>query len=346
METVDGVEALRDAAASVGLDVVPADHAGADLILLNPSGGRLPVYVKRTALVSADGLARRLREWRSARSREPGIAGVVVSDRVTAEARELLRKDGWGWLDLRGHLHVSGLGMFVDTELPALKKGTSRPTEPLTGRVGLGVAARLLLEPTEPVAVRRLARELDRAPSSVSQAVSSLRQAGLLDERGRPETPALFWEVAGRWRSQTADLAALPSPGLVTVNEALRLNLDDIEQESGWALGDTLAAVAYGASIGVRTDHPPDLYVPDDTTMRRAVKLLGRADDYGARAATVRVALLPDVCARRVDAAGWTTQPWPLTQPLFVALDLAQDPGRGREMLDAWTPPEPWHRVW
>lgn len=34
-------------------------------------------------------------------------------------------------------------------------------------------------------------------------------------------------------------------------------------------------------------------------------------------------------------------------QPLFVALDLAQDhPGRGRDVLNDWTPPEPWRRVW
>lgn len=29
-----------------------------------------------------------------------------------------------------------------------------------------------------------------------------------------------------------------------------------------------------------------------------------------------------------------------------VALDLAQDTGRGREILDAWTPDERWTRVW
>jgi hypothetical protein len=36
---------------------------------------------------------------------------------------------------------------------------------------------------------------------------------------------------------------------------------------------------------------------------------------------------------------------WPVAHPLFVALDLAQDTGRGREILDAWTPTEG-TRVW
>jgi hypothetical protein len=31
---------------------------------------------------------------------------------------------------------------------------------------------------------------------------------------------------------------------------------------------------------------------------------------------------------------------------VFVALDLAQDVGRGREILAAWTPDSRWSRVW
>jgi hypothetical protein len=42
---------------------------------------------------------------------------------------------------------------------------------------------------------------------------------------------------------------------------------------------------------------------------------------------------------------------WPLAHPVFVALDLAKDPGRGGEILDTWTPghldtAKPWKRVW
>ena len=31
----------------------------------------------------------------------------------------------------------------------------------------------------------------------------------------------------------------------------------------------------------------------------------------------------------------------PTAHPLFLALDLAQDPGRGREILDQWQPQHP-----
>jgi len=60
-------------------------------------------------------------------------------------------------------------------------------------------------------------------------------------------------------------------------------------------------------------------------------------------AESVRPRAPAPVCPR---GARLGNQRWPLAQPLFVALDLAQDPGRGREILNDWTPPEPWHRVW
>ncbi len=343
---VGGAEALREAVEAVGLGVEPSpgsDH-GADLVVVNPAGGRVVIEVKRQALASADGLRRRIAQWD--RQLSPlGAVGVLVADRVTGEAREVLRTAGWGWLDLRGHLHIAGEGLFVDTDIPALRDTPGRSAA-LAGRVGVEVAAALLVDPTEPVRVRPLAGVLDRAPSTVSEVLSSMTTAGLIDEQRRPAVPELFWELAARWNPSQVDVAAVPGPGDRAVNEVLKLGLGNVEDAVGWALGDTLAAVAYGAPVRIRSDHPLDFYVADQTTLRRAVQLLGAARDHPSRAATVRVAPVPMVCARRVDATSWTNEHWPLAQPLFVALDLAQDPGRGREILDNWTPPEPWRRVW
>jgi len=111
-------------------------------------------------------------------------------------------------------------------------------------------------------------------------------------------------------------------------------------------LTDTVAASVYGAPVSMRAGHPPDFYVPDQTTVRRALHLLGPAVSASSRACRVRVAPTSLVCDRRVDATSWAPEPWPLANPLFVALDLAQDPGRGREILQAWTPATPWNRVW
>lgn len=341
---LDGGQALSDAADSLGLEVGAGDGA-ADLTLRNPAGGLVLVKVKRLSLASADGLPRRLAEW--SKGLQSGTVGVVVADRVTADARDLLNVAGWGWLDLRGHLHLAGVGLFIDADIPALRQTLPR-SGPLAGRVGLEVASLLLLSPDLPAGVRQIAGRLGRAPSSVSEALTSMRTAGLLGEDRRPTIPELFWELARRWSSAASvDVQAVPSPSTGTdggsVEQALRLGCQDVETTTGWALTDTMAAAAYGAPVGVRSDYPPDFYVPDQATLRRAVHLLGAAHDRDSRAATVRVAPVPLVCTRRVDSPKET---WPLAQPLFVALDLAQDPGRGREVLDGWNPPDGTPRVW
>lgn len=340
----DYVDALAEAFGAVGLGLEampPGGDIGVDLVVTNPAGGRVLIEVKRLSLASADGLQRRLTQW-TPQTRREGAVGVVVADRVTSEAREVLRTAGWGWLDLRGHLHIVGQGLFVDADVPALRH-TPGLSAPLAGRVGLEVAALLLLSPQQSAGVRQVAGILGRAPSSVSQVLSSMRAAALIDEQRRPAVPELFWELAERWRPSETDVGSVPAPGDGPINDALRLGFDNIAETTGWALTDTVAAAVYGAPVGARSDHPPDFYVPDAATLRRAEHLLGAATDHARRSATVRVAPVGLICSRRVDLPDET---WPLAQPLFVALDLAQDPGRGREVLDAWTPTEPGHRVW
>ena len=337
----NGVEELRDAALAVGLSVEdPEADSGVDLVLVNPAGGRILVRLKRISLAAADGLEHRLDTWAG---RGPGIR-VLVADRVTEQARQILRAAGWGWLDLRGHLRLAGAGLLVDTNVPRLSPAPDRPV-PLTGRVSEEVAALMLLRPTEPASVREIARTIGRSASTVSTAIADLRGAGLVDEHRRPAVPDLFWQLADRWNAMRADLGRAPTAGGAgPVNDALRLGLDDVEATTGWALSDSVAAAAYGAPIGIRADHPPDLYVPDQVVLRRAVQLLGAAQSHESRAATIRVAPFPLVCARRV---AWPGVTWPLVRPLFVALDLAADPGRGAEVLASWTPPpEAGARVW
>ena len=343
---VDGAEALREAvdALGLGIEVFEPGSESADLVLINPAGGRVVIEVKRLSLAAADGLDRRIKQWSRQTPQGEGI-GVLVADRVTSEARKMLRAAGWGWLDLRGHLHIAGPGLFIDADIPAMR-GTPGQSAPLARRVGVEVAAHLLLNPDEPAAVRHIAGLLSRAPSSVSQVLSSMQAAALLDEQRKPTVPELFWELPARWQPSHADVQGVPSPGGGAVNDALRLGFENVEATTGWVLTDTMAAATYGAPVGVRSDHPLDFYVPDEATLRRAVHLLGAARDHDSRAATVRVAPVPMICSRRVDATGWADQVWPLAQPLFVALDLAQDPGRGREVLDGWTPVDRGRRVW
>ena len=344
----NALEALRDAMSLAGLEVEPG-HAGgvdtgADLVVTNPAGGATAIQVKWMSLATGDVLRRRVAEWERHRPPDSPV-GIVVADRVTKDAREVLRALGWGWFDLRGHLHLAAPGLLVDIDTP-MASGQHHPPVALSGLAGLEVAAALLIRPTQPARVRATAESIGRAPSTVSEILSRLRNEGLIDDRNRPVMPELFWELADHWQPAEVDIRKEPDPGDPAVAAALKLSVDRVEHTTGWALTDTVAAVSYGAPVSARANHPRDFYVPSQAIQRRTVQLLGVAADHRTRAATVRVAPVPAICSARVATVSGAAGVWPLAHPLFVALDLATDPGRGREILAGWTPPEPWQRVW
>jgi DNA-binding transcriptional ArsR family regulator len=280
------------------------------------------------------------------------VLHVLVADRIPEAVRDELRSHGWGWLDLRGHLRLVGQGLFIDVNVPQIKARAERANA-FSGSVGLEIACSLLLEPDVRHGVRDLARSLGRSPSTVSEVLSVLRKQGLVSSDGRAVLPQLFWETASAWRPRLTPLMDLPRPGAGSVNTALGLGFEDVEMQTGWALTGTLAAAAYGAPVAARSDYPPDFYVPSPAILRRATRLLGTAENTEHRRASASVAPVAAVCDERVDPArqapgtrAVTNEHWPLAKPLFVALDLAQDRGRDREILDGWQPPDPWRRVW
>jgi len=255
--------------------------------------------------------------------------GALVADRITSEAREMLDDAGWGWLDRRGHLRLRAPGVLIDTSVEPSAREDAPPSEPIRGRAGLAVAYRLLTSPTEAVSPTRSG--LTFAPSTISEAVSRLRETSLLEEDGTPLLPELFWVVADEWRTDRVWLAREPS-----ADEA---NGNDLEA-SGWCVSGTVAAVEWGAPVVSTVGAPPDLYVPGPAARNIAARRYGTARDPYEAAASVAVAPVSDVTAHREPPR---SQPWPLAHPVAVALDLAQDRARGREILKDWSPPE---RVW
>lgn len=331
---------LVDALAQVGVQAratTGAPDQGVDLVL-EPGG--VEVQVKHRALVTGEVAQRLLRET----PLPPHRVLLVVADRVTEDARAVLTGHRAGYFDLRGHLAMRSATIVIDVDVEPVSERAER-TGALNGTVGLEVATALLMNPAEGVAVRELARRLGRSTSTVSEILAALRRAGVVDERHRVEGTELFWEVSERWPAGRIDLARLPMPGDATLIRSLRLELDDAEQTTGWALTDSAAAAAYGAPLAVSTGQLLDFYIPDQATARRATTLLGAAPSRAQARCAIRVAPVPAACSRRLDLANNPFE-WPLAHPVFVALDLAQDAGRGREVLADWTPPERWTRVW
>jgi DNA-binding transcriptional ArsR family regulator len=338
---VDTEILLADALAQLGVQSRPTGSVpDQEIDLIIEPGGTL-VQVKRRALVT-DEVARRLL---AETPRSLGSVLLVVGDRVTETARRLLVEHRAGYYDLRGHLALRSANVVIDADVEPVSGRVERKNA-LSGSAGLEVATALLMEPAAGAAVRELARKLGRSASTVSEVLATLRRAGLVDDRHRVDGTQLFWQVAERWPTTRVYLAQRPMPGDdATIAQPLRLGLDDVENTTGWALTDSAAAVAYGAPLAVRTGQLLDFYVPGQATLRRATALLGVASSRSQARCAARAAPVGAACSHRVDVAA-NPFGWPLAHPVFVALDLAQDAGRGREILGAWTPPERWARVW
>lgn len=175
--------------------------------------------------------------------------------------------------------------------------------------------------------VRASASILDRAPGTVSKQLAVLRRAYLVDGEGRPVVPDLFEAVVDAWNP-----ARVPLGGRPTVDDAM-----------GWVLADTAAASAWAAPVVVTADSPPDFYLPDSASLRRARALLGEAE-FGRHGCTVAEAPAPFVCRRMYERGVG----FPAPSHIVAASDLAADPARARGILEAWSsnlPPEV-HRVW
>lgn len=213
------------------------------------------------------------------------------------------------------------------------------------GEVGKEVAVVLLENPEAEHGVRELARQVERAPSTVSVALERLRAEGLVTSANEPVVPELFWELVAAWRYETIPLAGLPRPGEGSLNKQLRLGFGHGSAGQGWqldlvgwALTDTVAANAWGMPVVASSGYPPDFYVPSRLVLDRAIAAFGRSETVAERKCTVAVPPAGIACRARVDrpSTEWPTAPW-----IVVAIDLARDHSRGREILGRWTPPAP-----
>jgi DNA-binding transcriptional ArsR family regulator len=285
---------------------------------------RVPVRleVRRVAVVSpatARGLPKPAR----------GVLGVVLADRISEEARRELAARGWGWVDRRGHVRLWTHGLRVATDIePLHHQSAGTRFASVFPPVGIEVALALLKEPERQWTVKELAASVGRAASGVSERLRALREAGLVDRLNRPMRPELFWDLVGPWHERATGLAAFPgSAGPFEQLSWLGLPAD-------WVLTDTQAALLLGAPVLASADGPPDFYVAQPSIVESALSHFGPA--RGEPAATVRVARyagIHELVPFRSTPAGSR-----VAHPVVVALDLAHDRARGREIVEAWDP--------
>jgi hypothetical protein len=203
--------------------------------------------------------------------------------------------------------------------------------------VGIEVALALLESPDHDWSVKALAAATGRAAGGVSERLRALREAGLVDRANRPIVPELFWELVGAWHQRPIGLGSFPS-----LNGPFE-RLFWLGLPGDWVLTDTQAALILGAPVIASSDDPPDFYMPQRSMVDAAISHFGPS--RGQPAATVRLARYAGI---------HTTEPFRRTKsgiavahPVVVALDLAHDRARGREMVESWDPaPLGVTRVW
>lgn len=252
-----------------------------------------------------------------------GITPVVVADRITADARHELSDAGWSWLDLRGRLRFRSPGVVIDADVPAHDAPATAATRPISGRAALSVAYWLCAHPGSALSPTKDRTSIGHAPSTISVAVTSLHEAGLVDDGRRGVFPDLFWELAGAWRPAWTWVAAPPEPD----------DLWDDERGTTWVdIGDDVAR-RWGAPVVGTTGGPLSLLLPGPVDLTIAARRYGSAlpGTGAARLAVVPTRLVLDDATRPTEPGGWASAP-----RLAVALYLAQDVGRGREVLHYW----------
>jgi len=330
--TLNGLaDELRDIFGQLSLPVVVRPGA-----VRSDGPGELEVDVDGRSLTLA---VTTRADLRPAQAKElPAVAGpgnpatgLVFADRLADNTRDVLRGLGWGWIDRRkGHVRLWTDGLRIDAPIaPAAPvDDTARVRDPFS-TAGRRLALWLLLHPHEPASPRAISRELGVSAGQISNLLGALSAESLLRRDRTPLVPELFWALADRWRPKRHALASMPSYAELAAAPEL--------QTKQWVLTDTRAASAYGAPVAAPPSYPPDIYLPDQKALTWLMNRATVAPDFSQRVATVAVVPTSLACEARFRRRDPGEQ-WPLAHPVVVALDLAVDRNRGREVLDDWLP--------
>ena len=338
-----------------GIRGLSIDHDHDDRVTITVGKESWPARV-----VARDAVSRAVAE-QLVTTEAPGST-IIVANQLSAEATDVFartnersRTFGWSWLDRRGELqlnHPTSIavvrfdgGVLARRAMPPGSWGLSAPASDgsIRGRAGISYAVALLLDPTGRPSIREVATAAGMSHGAVGDAAQLLRKAGFVLPDGGPAVPDLFWALAAVWGpTRITPVASMP-----TFDQARRwrAQTDDLE-EPGWALGGDDAAAAWGAPVFAAGGRPW-IWVPAEADARRAERSLSPAS-WEDHAAVIAVPPSLLVCSNRQEPPARLEPSFlPTVHPLFLALELAQDPARGREILDQWTPDSPKvHRIW
>lgn len=195
---------------------------------------------------------------------------------------------------------------------------------PLAGPVAAGLAAVALVRHPDPIpGIRETARLLDVSPGGVSLATRRFVDGGLLTHNHRAAVPRLFDTLSLFWKPEWVACSTVPEP------------------EAGLVAVGTLAGAAAAAPVVAQDFAPVELLAASAAQLRRIQRAQAPVYANTIPAALVAAAPSPAFTHGRsdtVDIAGH-----PIAHDAIIALSIALDENRGREILDDWATV---HRVW
>lgn len=249
-----------------------------------------------------------------------GYPGLMIADRLSDSARQILRDWGWSFLDRRGHLRIWVSGLRIDAPIGVGHDARSASTTPWTP-VGLEIALHALIHPEEEVSARAIVRDTNRSPGGTQEILNRFIAEGLIGAASRlPLLPDLFWETATHW----------PDDGWLPLSISLPEAVD-VAGSDELIRVDERAATLGGARIAAAGDLPARCYAPKGA-MRRLRPYGGTEDAAQTWVRQPPVRWLPDMDEYGPDEE----HPWRVAHPILCALRLAADDSRGREIVEDW----------
>ena len=267
-----------------------ATQARGRAIALRIDGENLPLSIYPVAVASRASVTAIL-----SRSPEVGLK-VLVGDRISAEARATLDEAGWSWLDRRGEISLRVNPRFFVRRLVApIIRSSPQANGPVRSRAGIAYLAAALERPLEAPVLRATARRAGLSHAALSNAKAQLREANLIDSSGRVIEHVTFEALSESWVQEVVALGTAPN----ALNSAVLGINPDKPDEPGWALTETLGAIAWGAAITVTSTFPPDFVVPTRQIFDRAIHVLGVSNSFETRLATISISQVPFDTDRR-----------------------------------------------
>ena len=185
----EAVRALVDALRALDVTVeTPNTDDGPDLVIEGVGGG-VVAEVKAVSVADPARVARLIEARRPLSSGESTIA-VLVADEITEATRQLLRREGWGYLDRRGRLWFSA--PLAERQ----RRAELASDRELTRRVGHRLVEDGLIPRLTPEIERRLDVHWQSAGTMLSLA---LRTTPMLDNDLVAELRALVAHFATRY---------------------------------------------------------------------------------------------------------------------------------------------------